>query len=514
MNLLRSLTIKDLKLNKKRTIGTIIGVILSCALITVVGEGFYTLRNTLLQSEINNSGYYHIRIKNVTQSDVDDIKNNRKIKEVITDVNIGYTKYDLKSNYSYYGDVYSLDFETFKKLNYNLLEGEFPKNSNEILINRSYMYQNDLKIGDTFEMEVSDNFKNDEDGERLVLEEPLKIKMTVSGIIENYGDLITTGYEKDNYNAYIILKNPQNHKEDISSILGVTNYQKEKSGKYDEYYVNSQLILFETFDFDDVILSVLLTFVCIVIFIIIVASIFSIRNSFAISVSEKMKTYGMLRSIGATKKQIKYMVVFEGFIIGLVGVIIGVVLGEAVSLLLCYFVNVVAKNANLFNDNVEIFYKFSFVPIIVSVLLSFVVIYGSIVPLARKAGKISPINSIRNSDDLKNKKFDVPSIISKIFGIGGVISYKNLKRSKKKYRVTILSLTSCIFIFIIASSFMGYALRTIKEEYQDLGYNIIVNGNGNVTDDTKKTISNMKGAYVNYGALFKDDDYYMFTDYD
>ena len=57
MNILRKLTLRDLKLNKKRTIGTLVGIILSCALIIVVLGMFFSLFHTLLQSEIENNGY-------------------------------------------------------------------------------------------------------------------------------------------------------------------------------------------------------------------------------------------------------------------------------------------------------------------------------------------------------------------------------------------------------------------------------------------------------------------------
>ena len=512
MNILRNLIIKDLKLNKKRTLGTLIGIILSAALITVVGEGFYILHNTSLQAEINNSGYYHLRIKNINKDEIEKIKDNRTVKDVISINNIGYTNYSLTLEYSYVGDVYSLDEDTFDRLNYNIIEGQFPKSSNEILINRSFMYQNDLKVGDYFDLVLGDSVETSDDY-RQTIKNTKTIKMKVSGVIDRFGDLITTNYNNDNYIAYVILKNPKNHMKDISSILGVENYKDDISKKYEEYDVNRAIILLEAFDFSGVTLSILLTFFCIVIFIIILASIFSIRNSFSISVSEKLKMYGMLRSVGATKKQIKKMVVFEGFTLGVIGIVFGILLGEVVALLLCFLINYLAESANLFNEGFEIFYKFSLVPILLSIIVGFVVIYGSIVPISIKASKTSPIKNIRNSDDIKNKKLKVPKIINKIFGFGGVISYKNLKRSKKKYRVTVVSLTSCIFIFIIASSFMGYALRTIKEEYLDLGYNISVNGNGEVKEEIKEKIINMNGAYASFGTNFAKENY-AFKDFE
>lgn len=517
MNILRNLTIKDIKLNKKRTIGTLVGIILSCALITVVGASFYTLYNSVLQSEINNTGYYHLRIKDIDENEVEKIRNNKNVKEVITSVNIGYTDYNRGESYGYVGDVYSITKEDFDKLNYHIIEGEFPKNSNEILINRSYEYSNELKVGDTFDLVIGNSYEQKEFG-KLVFNDANTIKMTVSGIIDRYGDLVTTGYSKDNYISYVVLNNPSNYKEDISSILGVSNYNTERSSIYDNYSINGEILRWEVFDFSDQVFSILLSFVGIVIFIIVVASVFSIRNSFAISTSQKYKLYGMLSSVGATKKQIRHMVLFEGFILGIIGITIGILVGEITIITLCILFNYLMDSVKLFNDAFNIVYKFSFVPIIISIIVSTVVIYLSVITSSIRAGRANIINNLKNSDDIKNKKFNVPKIINKLFGFGGVISYKYLKRSKKKYRVTVVSLTTCIFIFIVAFSFMGYLLQTIKEEYQGLGYNVYVNTELNVSEESQNKVRNMKNAYVVYSADFKNsensDSLFSYRDYE
>ena len=70
MNILSKLTKRDLKLNKKRTIGTLVGIILATALITVVGGMFFTFQNTLVEDSINNNGYYHIVLNNVANKEI------------------------------------------------------------------------------------------------------------------------------------------------------------------------------------------------------------------------------------------------------------------------------------------------------------------------------------------------------------------------------------------------------------------------------------------------------------
>ena len=149
MNILRKLTLRDLKLNKKRTIGTLVGIILSCALIIVVLGMFISLFHSLLQSEIYNNGYYHFYDKNVGEEIINKYKSNDVVKDVIVVDNVGYTY--LEKNSNHIGKVTAMSKDTFDKLSYHLLEGEYPKNENELLINRSFEYFNDIKVGDYYE---------------------------------------------------------------------------------------------------------------------------------------------------------------------------------------------------------------------------------------------------------------------------------------------------------------------------------------------------------------------------
>ncbi len=510
MNILRKLTIKDLKLNKKRTIGTIIGIVLSCALIVVVLGMAVTAVNSILQAQINNNGYYHLRVNNINEEDINYFKNSESIKDVIVVNNVGSTYYDKENNYT--GLIYSMDKESFDDLSYHIIDGEFPKNEKELLINRTFQYYYDLNVGDYFEMEVGE-INKDKNGK---INNSSIIKYKISGIIDRYGDLITTNTKSSSYNVYLILKNPNDYKSNIPKLLGVTSlkdFEVNKEMKYKDFYVNFEILLYETMDFSSQVLSVLATIIGIVLFVIIVTSVFSIRNSFAISITEKLKTYGMLSSIGATKKQIRKMVLFEGFVLGLIGISIGILLGIGVNILLVFIINTIGENANLFGDGFSIVYKFSMFPIILSIILSCVVIIISSLFCSYKASCVSPIQNIRNSDDIKSKKLRTPKFIRKLFGIGGVLSYKNLKRSKKKYRVTIISLTISIFIYIIVSTFVEYTLNIIHEEYSTLNYNIQVSLSAKDYDNTKelqndmiKKLETLDKAYTRYYMYFQDGD--------
>lgn len=515
MDILKRLTLRDLKLNKKRTIGILVGVILSCALIVVVIGMAITSFYSLLQGEINRNGYYHIEVDEISEKDIQYFRQKDYVKDVIVSNNVGYAYTD-----DYYYDlnhVYSLNRDAFDKLSYHIIEGEFPKNENEILVNRSFKYSNDLKVGDYFEIEVGDLKNNtsiyDTDGSNNLVNSR-KINYKVVGIIDKYGDLVTINKDFKTHNAYIVLENPSNYRSDLIKLFGA-NFLKKEVSKFGDVSINKTVLLYETWDLSEQVSRIFISMVGIVLFIIMATSIFSIRNSFAISVSEKTKTYGMLSSVGATKKQIIKMVMFEALVIGAIGIFFGILLGVGVNILLVYIINAIANNANLFAEGLGLFYKFSWTPIWMSIVLSIVVIIFSSLICAFKAGRVSPIQNIKNSSNIKRSSLKTPWFIKKLFGIGGVISYKNLKRSKKKYRVTVISLTVCIAIYIMVSTFVEYTLSIAHGEDISNNYNLevdIASASRRTDDeDPKEYFKELKGKIAQVEAL--DKAYTRYTYY-
>ena len=495
MKILRSLTLKDLKLNKKRTIGTIIGIILSCALITVIGLFFESMRYTLFNNEVESKGYWHVQLFEVSANEINELRNNRDFNHLEM-INIMGETLDDPDGYSYSG-VVSMDKDSFDYLKYNLISGEFPKNKNEIAVNNAFATNFDLKIGDTVTMDIGDVISPPEKL-GLEIQDGHTYTFKISGLLNEFSNNVTTGYESESYSVYLTLKNPDNYKKDINELLGTEDYNdREESPKYGySYSVNKSLLQWEVLDMSDRIMSVFVGVLSVVISIVMIASIFAIRNSFAISISEKIKTYGMLSSIGATKKQIRKMVLFEGFVLGLIGISLGLLLGISVTWLLTVIINAIIAHADL--GTLEILFKFKLYPVIIAIITGAVVIYLSVITSAFRASRVSPIQNIRNSDDIKIKKLKTPRLINKIFGIGGVLSYKNLKRSKKKYRVTIISLTVSIMLFITASSLVEYGLRTIKEEYSLMNYNVYAFG-VKLNDETiLKKVQAYDGAHTKY----------------
>ena len=157
MNVLSKLSIKNLKLNKKRTISTIIGIVLSVALICAVATLSTSVQATLVENAINEYGYYHLKIEDVNQNDITSINNNRDVEEVFEIGKVGdgiINNIDNKDIVFY--RIFSMNKENFDKLNLQLISGNFPKNENEIVINENIIKNAnvDLKIGDTVSFDI------------------------------------------------------------------------------------------------------------------------------------------------------------------------------------------------------------------------------------------------------------------------------------------------------------------------------------------------------------------------
>ena len=527
------LSIRNLKLNKKRTISTIIGIILSVALICAVATMATSFQETLVQNAINETGNYHIKISNISSTEENELKNNNKIKVLSTLNDVGYAKLEeIENENKPYVHLYSMNEETFKNLKLNLIEGKFPTNENEIIISKHIKTNGkvNLKIGDTITLNVGDRVAIDneslnqnnpymENEEKVVNSKTYKFKIV--GIIErpdysfeNYSDpgytIISTNIDKGTKSIYITLKNPNNYKTIIPGLLGANNYEEVKNSetesfKYQNYTLNRELLRWQEFDMNDSTVRMLYSVIAVVIFIIIFTSVFCIRNSFAISTTEKIKMYGMLASIGTTKKQIKRIVIYEALLFGIIGIPFGILSGLFADFVLLKIVNSLLGEFLLANVD-GIIFKTSLLPILISIILWFLTIYLSAISSARKASKVSPIEQLRGNNNIKikNKKLKTPKIIEKVFKTGGVLAYKNLKRSKKKYRTTVISITVSIFIFITMNAFITNAFDLTGNYYKDYEYNMVLyNGVENLSNDQLNKIlslDNIKERYILYEA--------------
>ena len=494
MKVLNDLSIQDLKLNKKRSIVIIIGIILSTALICGVAGLVTSFQKTMVDTAKEGQGNYHTIFYNVPKDELKYIEENKEVKDYFLSEELGYSYLPNPKNVEETPivNVISMNDKFIENMSVKLKEGKLPENDTELAISTriNEKFNTNYKVGDTITLNINETKQNMENG--------IPKTYKIVGIIER-PILAIESYDVDWFTAITKMQNvnkkaniavlynkPKDYIKNTENINNMTKTENNEDGvsfsglsnKYKSYkynlMVNKELLAYEGASLDDETLKTIYGLGAFIIGIVLVSSVFVIRNGFEISITERLKQYGMLSSIGATKKQIKKSVYFEGFILGLIGIPLGIISGVFAIYILVNVVNYILKD--YISEGTLLTYSMSWIAIAISAFVSIITIWLSCKKSAKKASKVSPIEAIRNSEDvkLKAKKVKCPKIITKIFKTGGEIAYKNLKRSKKKYRTTVISIIVSIVIFISISSFIQYGFKMSEAYYTEMNYNYMV----------------------------------------
>lgn len=400
MNVLRKLTHENLRLNKRRTIVTIIGVILSSALILAVVGIVTSFQKIMINVTIAERGDFHDMYQEVPAEALKYVEENNHVESF------------------YYSEP--IDKDAISEDAYETYE----------------LYQNTPYKSEYYER--LDTLPSD---------------------------------AKGTYNIYVRYDRPRAYQEIRETI---SNALYAETGKNINVRTNSELLRYESQVMSDVALGTLYSLATIVIAIIVVTSIFVIRNSFSISATERERQFGMLSSIGATPRQIRHSIVYEGLVIGAIGIPLGIILGVTAVAILVFIMNTLLQG--MLVGAVEVSMPFWIFP--VAIALSLVtILLSSLLPAIRTA-KIPPIVAIRGNQDIKvkAKRLRTSKLVKNAFGIGGVIADKNLKRSRKKYRTTVISIVLSVATFIGLYSFMSYGKMMIGLQYTNTDIDFAMQG--------------------------------------
>ncbi len=530
MKILNTLTLKNLKLNKKRTIVTIIGISLSVALICAITTFTVSVQKAMLEREIKTNGNYHIRVQDVSKENEKYLENNAKIEELQISQEIGYASLEESENENKpYAYIEGYDENLLQNGGIVLVEGRLPENENEIVI-PEHVIQNgkvEWNVGDTIELDIGNRYKGEyvlnqsnpyyTDQDRLDRKESgieddleqetfvasTKKTYTIVGIMErlNSESYYAPGYtmitkldkidDTKNVNMSIILKDP-------TEVYEFEDYLKNDL-QIDETNIseNQDLLYYMGIFKSDRVETFVITMLVIVIGIIVLTSAFVIKNSFSISLTEKTRELGMIASVGATAKQIRKSIFFEGAILGLISIPLGIVIGiVAIGIVLAIVNGIINSGTTPLIDNFELQLTISWGAIIVAIIVSIVMIIISLIRPSYRAGKISPIDAIRESSDVKIKKNRKRKnkeykLTKKLFGIEGVIARKNFRRSRKRYRTTIFSIFLSIILFISMNAFAESVFGVSSLEYQDSRINLTVYSNQS-EEETKAYFDKIK----------------------
>ena len=474
MKILNHLTLKHLKMNPKRTIVTIIGIVLSMALMLGCGLLASSFIESMKEESIANHGSYHVAFGDLSFQEAETIENNIHIDQTYYSSLIGFAEFVDSQNPSkpYYA-VYSASSGLLNT--FSLKEGRLPENENEIVIS-DHIFTNGMKqisIGDQLILQVGERYldgeityQNESYEETLNdhLEHFLEKRYQVVGIISRP---YTESYSAAGYSIFTL----GNHYLDSGNTLFV-EYQKPKDTfeisdelietlhleDKDIRYNSSLLYFYGTTRYGNINRSIMKV-LCFALGLLSIGCIIVIYNSFAISTMERKKQFGLYTSIGATKRQILHTVFFEAFVVGLIGIVLGIASSFLGIYIVLEILNYLLADFWAYEFHLVIQWTYIIVPIIFMV---FVVFFSAFLP-ARRASKVEPIVSIRENDEIKmpRRKLKTPKIITKLFGIEGELALKNMKRNKRKYRITVLSLFISIVLFISFSTYLNYGVSTM-----------------------------------------------------
>lgn len=559
MNIFNRLTVKSLKKNKMRTFVTIIGIILSTALICAVTTSFASARQYAIDFMEFSNGKYDAMETNVDKETYEVIAGSDLIKDKGVLSYIGYAEINSCNDYKPYLYISGFEEDTEGLIPVHIISGRMPQNRSEIILPKHLSENGNVnyKEGDTIKLEIGDRKidldKATEKG--IVLEDEFfdpttnneailmqynpftavddkngnadpaeyidireKREYTVVGIYERpiFEDISAPGYTA--------LTVPDEYTEDMQydvyySMTNAKNIYEFKNNNALEGPTNTNLLLFKGVSKYKNYYAVIFGLVAIVIGLIMFGSVMLIYNAFAISVSERTKQFGLLSSIGGTRKQILSMVRSEATILSIIGIPLGIFLGIAgmwITFLAIGSKFLLFTSSDTFKEPMRI--CVSPAALIAAVVIAFVTIRISAWIPSKRAANISAVEAIRQNADIKESRYiGTPKYIYKLFGLPGLLAHKNFKRSKKKYRATIISLFMSVVLFISASAFTFYLTGGANDAFYTYGFDYVLYWNDSedkehdsdeILDMIKKTeyITSASYSSHNYKDVYISDE--------
>ena len=468
-NILLKFTRKSLRENRTRTIVTIIGIMLSMALITAVIEGAYSGLQFMVRSEVESYGQWEGTIKDLDEEKFEEFSADKEVKDSAYCRTVGWADIKSGNEYKPYLLIWSAgeNVEDFIKI--NITNGRMPENENEILLpvhlqeNGGVVYQ----LGDRLELAVGSRSLN---GEALqesypfmsgeTLEDTSVRTYEVVGFYQRFANEIES-YSCPGYTA--ITKGEANGPYTVfftvHNLSGFYNYMSSQSYS-DQWAAHTDLLYYSMVSKNNNLMGVLFGLTVILVLLIAFGSVTLIYNSFSISVSERTRQFGILKSIGATGKQIRASVFYEAILLAGIGIVLGCILGCAgIGITLyCLRDKFTGLIGSATGTNVEMKLVVNPVALIIAAVICLIVVMISALIPASRAMRITPIDAIRQSNDIKvnPKKVRTSKLTQKLFGIEGTMAFKNFKRNKKRARSVIISIFLSVLLFIAASSFCTY----------------------------------------------------------
>lgn len=477
MNILKEYTLDYIKKNRKSSISIMIAVFVATTLIFSIAIFLYTMYMDNLEIAIETRGNWHGELFDDTKGkdlkyvtahqNVDKlmIKGQWKAAKIneITESKYPYIIYR-GANKDYWLDMPDKDL---------IIEGRVPQNSNEIVLSKQYFEANPhIRINDKITLPVGNRINNGiileprstyRDGEKFVTKEEKtftvvgKLDVSNSSAYPAFTGMVYLDESEilpeDDLTVYLRFKNPRKIYTDLPKIAEQVGFEKDEYGNYFIKY--NERLLSKYFIFpprDELIkleqLAVPIVYLLIAVLVVSVF-VFIIHNAFALSLNSRIKQLGMFKSVGATPKQIKKSVIYEGLILSIIPILLGLLSGYGFSFLIFDKINNIIRSMEEMND----YYLYNLeagVPvIIITVILVLITVWLSALIPVKKIAKKTPISAIRQTNAAKTKKSKDYPFITKLFGFEGQLAMNFLNSYKKSFRTALVSLTLSFLLFTI-----------------------------------------------------------------
>jgi putative ABC transport system permease protein len=510
MNILTIYTLKYLRLNRKRTAVTILGVILSSALICgvfLLGFGFQKL---MIDHEIFMAGNWHAQFHAVPYAKANSITENSAVQTAMLSASLGSATYGSHNTVRPYLYVTAYDARSFQNQSIRLLSGRFPQKEDELLISPVMIRDSglSLKPGSTLQLAFGQRNFPDYDGhvkawggeEYVALQDgetftPSASKTyTVVGVMAPLPDETSMPAAfsaltyldpaqlaaADNVDIAILARDPRSISTSApemakSAGLEVNTDPDGQPAKESISYNERLLPWMGASGRTNYVRSFLLIMV-VLIALIVGGSALVIYNAFAISISERKKQFGMFASVGATAAQIRRTVLVEAGIIGAIGIPLGILGAIAgVGILVKLTQGIVSQLILDAEQGLPLVVS----PLVIGLAVLFsaaTILLSAWIP-ARRASRVSPIDAIRQSGEIQEGKplnLRTSPLIRRVFGFEGELALKSLQRDRKKYRTTVLSLMISIILFVAFNALMLYTNTTQGMASKAMNFDLIV----------------------------------------
>ena len=512
MNLYTSLTIRYLKENKRRTLVTIIGIILSTALICGIGNICMSLLDYEMRGAISSNSDFYASFYDLNKKDALIVSKSAEVTKYGYNQEVGSALIDREK--ASLLEVNSFDKNTFDSYMLTVEKGEFPKNENEIILSEKAIKNLNKKVGDTINLELG-QAEYDEIGTFSKIVNTDKKTYKIVGIMskpdfEIHNSLAICGFDinsksdTDRFTVTISTKNPKKIYDTTMNIAKQINLAQSENPNDDNYNYNQKTnMYYKNIYFNEHLLRLLgasanettnttiTSIVILVASLVIICTIATIYNSFSISISERKKQFGILNSIGATKSQVMKLVFLEALLISIIGIPIGLLSGTVAIDIVFKVIENFFKNSLFGELGLKI--VFSLKMLIASTLIILITIAISAILPAINAAKTSPLEAIKNSANLKVGKVKKSRLVKLIFKTEGELAYKNLRRNKGKFRITLFSLVISIVIFISFNGFMDMFLKANNVYYGQITSDLTLYANRPSSDKkTKKLVDEIR----------------------